>query len=129
MLHSPVAVWIDHNEARLFHVTASTVDTEVVVAPHAQTKLHRKLGSDSGHRASEDPSYYDAVAEALAGAPAILVLGPAIAKLELIKHLRAHHRDLATKIVGVETVDHPSDRQLAAHVRAYFKAADARTDA
>jgi len=28
------------------------------------------------------------------------------------------------RIVGVETVDHPSDRQLVAHARRYFKADD-----
>jgi hypothetical protein len=28
------------------------------------------------------------------------------------------------KIVGVETVDHPSDGQLVAHARHYFKADD-----
>jgi hypothetical protein len=31
---------------------------------------------------------------------------------------------LEPKIVGVETVDHPTDGQLVAHARRYFHAAD-----
>ena len=31
---------------------------------------------------------------------------------------------LKKKVVGVETIDHPSDGQLVAHARKYFNAAD-----
>jgi hypothetical protein len=31
---------------------------------------------------------------------------------------------LMNVIVGVETIDHPSDRELVAHARRYFKAED-----
>jgi hypothetical protein len=65
------------------------------------------------------------VAQALADADDVLVLGPSTAKLELIKH--AHQRDprLEAKIIGVETVDHPTNGQLAALIRRYFELADA----
>ena len=33
-------------------------------------------------------------------------------------------QDLVEKIIGVETVDHPTDNQLVAHARRYFRAAD-----
>jgi stalled ribosome rescue protein Dom34 len=118
------AVWIDHNEARIFHVTESTFDESVIQSPKAHTQLHRRLGSDDGHRAPEDQHYYHEVAQALANADDVLILGPATAKLELIKH--AHRRDpkLEAKIIGVETVDHPTDGQIVAYVRSYFKQAD-----
>jgi len=118
------AVWIDHNEARIFHVTEETFDESVIQSPKAHTQLHRRLGSDDGHRAPEDQHYYSEVARALADAGEVLVLGPATAKLELIKH--AHRRDpkLEAKIIGVETVDHPTVGQIVAYIRSYFKAAD-----
>ena len=53
-----------------------------------------------------------------------LVTGPAHAKTEMIKHISQHDPALMKKIVGVETVDHPSDGQLVAHARHYFKAED-----
>jgi hypothetical protein len=31
---------------------------------------------------------------------------------------------MSARVVGVETVDHPSDGQLLAHARQYFQAAD-----
>lgn len=119
------AVWLDHNEARIFHTTPTTFDEVVVESPKAHTQLHRKAGSDDGHRATEDQGYYREVAQALADAGDVLVLGPATAKLELIKYAHRHDPKLAAKIVGVETVDHPTDRQLAAYIRHYFKVADA----
>lgn len=127
------AVWLDHNEARIFHVNVGPFDAAVVHAiipsPKAHTQLHRKSGPTEGHRAAENQPYYHAVAQALADADAVLVLGPSTAKLELIKH--AHKRDpkLEAKIIGVETVDHPTDHQLAALVRRYFKEADAAHEA
>jgi stalled ribosome rescue protein Dom34 len=129
MSNHHAAVWLDHNEARIFHVTASAFDAavvhSVVTSPKAHTQLHRRSGSDDGHRAVENRPYYHAVSQALADADAVLVLGPSTAKLELIKHAHRHDPKLEAKIVGVETVDHPTDGQIAALVRRYFKEADA----
>ncbi len=52
------------------------------------------------------------------------MVGPAKAKLELIRYLHKHAHALGTKVVGVETVDHPTDGQLVAYARTYFVAAD-----
>jgi stalled ribosome rescue protein Dom34 len=126
MSHRHIAVWLDHNEARIFHVTRKTFDEATIPSPGAHVQLHRLSGTDDGHRAREIPRYYQEVAQALRDADAILVLGPATAKLELVKHIHAHHPDLVARIVGVETVDHPTDRQIATYARSYFEAADRR---
>ena len=126
--HHHAAVWLDHNEAHVFHTTAVlTFDESIIESPKAHTQLHRKSGVGDGQRATEDQHYYREVAQALAEAEDVLIMGPATAKLELIKYAHRHDPKLAAKIVGVETVDHPTDRQLAAHVRKYFKAAEAHT--
>jgi len=67
--------------------------------------------------------YLRAVAESIADAGAALISGPVNAKTELIKCIR--HRDPKPMkvIVGVETVDRPSDEQLVVHARKCFKAA------
>jgi uncharacterized protein YbcI len=54
----------------------------------------------------------------------VQVTGPANAKTELVKHISQHDPKLMKIIVGVETVDHPSDAHLVAHARHYFKAED-----
>jgi stalled ribosome rescue protein Dom34 len=124
MSHHHVAVWLDHKEARIFHVTPAFFDETTIESPKAHVQLHRKSGSDDGHRAAESSTYYHEVALALRDADEILVLGPATAKLELIKHVHHHDAALVPKIVGVETVDHPTDRQVATYARHYFKAVD-----
>ena len=118
------AVWLDHNEARIFHVTKTTFDETTIHSETGHTHLHRKAGPDDGHRAKENQDYYHDVVQALSDAEAVLVLGPSTAKLELIKHAHRHDPKLEGKIIGVETVDHPSDGQLVAYMRKYFKEAD-----
>lgn len=119
------AVWLDHNEAKIFHITHDSF-TEHTVHPLKQHRqLHRKSGDDAGHRATEDSHYYHEIAKELAEAGTILVCGPATAKLEFIKHVHKHDHALEPKIIGVETVDHPSDAQFAAFARKYFIAHNA----
>jgi stalled ribosome rescue protein Dom34 len=75
-------------------------------------------------RAPEDQQFYHEVVEALKGAQEILVVGPANAKLNLVKHIHSHDPQMSDKLIGIETVDHPSDSQLLAYARKYFRAAD-----
>jgi len=58
----------------------------------------------------------------VADAGAILITGPANAKTELAEHIRLHDPELTRAIVGVETVDRPSDPQLVAYAKNYLKA-------
>lgn len=124
MSHFHAVVWLDHSEAHVMHISPDDVEKSVVhpVKPHH--KLHSKGGTVGSGRAPEDTQYFHAIAEALKGAQEILVVGPAQAKLQLIKHLQGHDRNVADKVVGVETVDHPSDGQLVAYARRYFIAKD-----
>ena len=48
------------------------------------------------------------------------MVGPSSAKLDFVRHVHQHDHTLTPKIVGVETLDHPTDPQLAAYVRHYF---------
>ena len=124
MSHFHAVVWIDHSEAHVMHITPDDVEKSVVHPAHPHRKLHSHSGSVGGGRAPEAPDYYHAVVEALAGAQEILVVGPAQAKLQLIKHIQHHDVALMAKVVGVETVDHPTDGQLVAYARTYFVAKD-----
>jgi hypothetical protein len=55
---------------------------------------------------------------------AILIVGPASAKLEFFKFVQQKHRPLESKVVGIETADHPTGGEIVAHARSYFKASD-----
>jgi hypothetical protein len=49
----------------------------------------------------------------------VLIFGPGEAKLELENEIRKS-KELARKLVGVETADKMTERQIAAKVRRYF---------
>lgn len=51
-------------------------------------------------------------------------MGPSTAKLAFLKFVHKSDHTLEPKIVGVETVDHPTDRQLVAYANTYFKRVD-----
>src|SRR4051794_8199647 len=120
LLHA--AVWLDHHEAKIFHIDAETDDSEVL-HPRRHVRRHPAQTAERNHPADEQHFFRD-VAKELNGADEVLVLGPGTAKLEFIKHVHKQDPTLEPKIVGVETVDHPTDRQLVAFVRRYFRAAD-----
>lgn len=124
--HYHAVVWLDHHEARVFHLNAEQAEEVKVHPDNPARHLHHKagaIGARQGH-AAEDKAYYQGVADALADAMEILVVGPGQAKLVLLRHLHRHAPAVEAHVVGVETVDHPTDPQLVAHARAYFRAVD-----
>ena len=124
MSHYHAVVWLDHSEAHVMHISLDDVEKSVIHPSKPHQHLHSRRGTVGTGRLAEDKDYYHAVVEALNGAQEILVVGPAQAKLQLIKHIHAHDVGMADKIVGVETVDHPTDAQIVAYARKYFIAKD-----
>ncbi len=117
-------IWIDHKEAHVIHFDADDSDGEVIRTRSTPPHLHHKSGSAGSGHADTDKHYLHAVTEAVADAREILVVGPGSAKLELIRHTEKHAPKVSEKILGVETVDHPTDRQLLAYARRYFLRVD-----
>lgn len=124
MSHYHAVVWIDHREAKVFHFSPTEADKQVLHPDKPAKHLHHKAMSIGSGNAPANHEFLHAVAQAVADAGAILITGPGSAKTELVKHIEQHDPKLKKLIVGVETVDHPSDGQLLAHARKYFKAAD-----
>ncbi|HEY1726381.1 MAG TPA: hypothetical protein VGF89_13220 [Steroidobacteraceae bacterium] len=119
--HYHAVVWIDHHEARVFHFNTDAVDHEVV---HPTHRVHHKGKSIGGGHPAADHEFLQAVVGAIGSAGAVLIGGPANAKHELYKHIQGHAPQLLPHITAVETLDHPTDRELVAHARRFFRAAD-----
>ena len=120
--HYHAVVWIDHREARVFHFDHAGLERLVIHPDNPTHHIHHKANSIGSGHAPVDQDFLHRVTEALAGAEAILITGPAQAKTQLVKHIHRHDPVLVEKLAGIETVDHPSDKELVAHARAYFKA-------
>jgi stalled ribosome rescue protein Dom34 len=124
MPHFHAVVWLDHAEAHVMHFNRKDVEKQLILPAVAHQQLHIKSGKMGAGKVLEDQKYYHDIAQALSSATEVLVVGPANAKLQLIKHIHAHDKELVDKIIGVETVDHPTDGQIVAYARKYFLAKD-----
>lgn len=117
-------VWIDHREARIFDIDTSSVEPTVVHAQGAGRHLQHKANTTgSGHR-GVDKEFFGRVIDALASVDAILITGPANARLELKNFMDAYHPVLAKRISAIEALDHPGDSELVALARKFFQADD-----
>jgi stalled ribosome rescue protein Dom34 len=113
-------VWLDHQEARIFGVDAEKLQAETVAAPEHHLHRHPKGPSAEHQHPSDGVQFFTHVATVLRDADAVLIVGPSTAKLQFLRFLAKQDPALDAKVVGVETVDHPTDRQLVAYARHYF---------
>ena len=122
--HYHALVWIDHSQAKVFHLNGTESELKTIPSSHPHQHLHHKSNSrDDGH-AAVDKEFLKKVSESLSTAGAILITGPSTAKTELVSYINHSHPEIAKHISGIETLDHPSDGQLVAHARKFFKADD-----
>jgi stalled ribosome rescue protein Dom34 len=124
MNHFHALVWLDHREAKVFHLNEIEAECERVHSSHPNQHLHHKANAgDSGH-APLDKEFLHRVSQALAHSGAILIAGPGSAKTELTSYIESNAPEIASRVCGVKTVDHPSDGELIALARSFFKAND-----
>jgi len=119
--HFHAIVWIDHLQARIFHLGLSGTD-EIILRPHMPTRhIHHKANSrESGH-VHESKEFLNHVLDAVSDAGEILILGPSGAKTELAKYIREQNPDVGGRVIAVEAADHPTDGQIVAYAKRHFK--------
>ncbi len=108
-------VWIDHSEA---HVVM--FDREHVQMQRVKSRSHHKHQGKAGDNAA----YFSDVAAALAGTHEVLLCGPGLARNQFREWTQGHRAAVAGNIVDSVAADHPSDAQLAAMARQYFRKFD-----
>jgi hypothetical protein len=123
MEHGHTAVWIDHHEAHVFRVEAESFAESTIHAPEHSPR-HPRRESVLHNHPDDEPRFFAEVAQSLRGADQVLILGPADAKLHFREYVKTHAATVGFGVAGVETVDHPTDNQIAALVREYFLPAD-----
>lgn len=116
-------LWLDQHEAKILHFDGESFDATKIENARHHIRKHPSTTAEHRHPVDEQ-RYFHEIARALEDAAEVLVVGPSTAKLHFLTHVHRHDHALVERIVGVETVDHPSDGQLVAHARKYFLAAD-----
>ena len=128
-----VGLWIDHTKAIVVAVTDKGEEIGLIIS---KVEKHLSRSGDSPlkgpYESQQVPQsdsrqrtltghlniYYDAVIASIRDAESIMIFGPGEAKGELKERLEKSN--LGGRIVGFETVDKMTDRQIAAKVRQYF---------
>ena len=126
-------LWIDHRKALIVVVTDQGEETRLIIS-----KAEKQLRSSGDspmkgpYESQQVPAsdsrqktftghlniYYDAVIACVRDAESILIFGPGEAKGELKERLERNY--FGGRIIGIETVDKMTDRQIAAKVRHHF---------
>jgi hypothetical protein len=112
-------VYIDHMQAKLFKMSPGGVETTKV---EHEIKNHGHEHMSQKDKVKDAEKMFHEVANKLKDAGEVLVVGHGTAKDQFVHHLRDHkHHDIEKKIVGVETVDHPTDKQIVALGAKFFR--------
>ena len=118
-------VAIEHHEARLFQIDVASHDvSEQTIKPHDPHHFrhhltHKNEDHERGQRASEDPAFYEQIAQALAASGRIVIVGHGTghsnAGHHLAEHLRAKHTEIAQRMHEVTAdLSAVTDKQLLA---------------
>jgi len=125
--HFHAVVWIDHRKAEIYSYGGGDVDHGTVRHCNAARSIHHRANAMGAGHVHEDGAYLKAVADALHAAREIVVCGPAAAKDELVKWLADHAPQIRARIVGVESLDHPTGGEIIAFAKKYFAPKDRMT--
>jgi hypothetical protein len=86
--------------------------------------VHRKGRGEAREHPDDVHRFFGEVARRHDGVDAIFIVGPSSAKFEFFKYVHGHEPRLGLHVVGIGTEDHPTDGQIVAHAKSYFKASD-----
>ena len=126
-----IGLWIDHKQTYLIWSDKNSVQTITSnVEPRVSYsggfriggRYNQNLDSELRHNfhyENQLKKYYERVTSSIQGAEAVVLMGPGEAKMEFEKVLRKN-RELHKKVIGIETTDKLTKRQMVAFVKRYF---------
>jgi stalled ribosome rescue protein Dom34 len=124
MSHVHAVVWLDHREARVIDFSVDDVHKTLVRHHGGHRQIHHRAGVVGAGHSPEDVKFFHEVIDAVGDALEVLVTGPGQAKVAFRQHVDAHDKAFAKRVVGVESLDHPSDGELLNFARKYFHKVD-----
>lgn len=124
MSHRHAIVWLDHFHGTVIDFSIDHANTVKVRSELEAPQVHMKSGPQGSGHLPEDVDFYAQVVAAIGDAAEVVVVGPGVAKTAFKKFVEERFPHVAERIVGVETVDHPTDGQLLAFGRSYVRRVD-----
>ena len=133
-----IGLWIDHKKAIIVIQSEQGEDIQIIesgmgrhiryrgasTTKSAYSAQYQQGDNQLDNKFTEQLNkFYDKVIAHIRAAEAVLIFGPGEAKGELEK--RITHEKVKAPIVGIETADKMTNRQIATKVRNYFEKAKA----
>ena len=133
-MNHKVGVWLDHRKAVIVSGSADRVTTTTL---ESKIRPHSRYSGRAGSQTPEGPEdtggekkyeekygqqldrYYDEVISQLGQPEVLLILGPGEAKLQLKERL-SRSKAMSECIVGIETTDKLTVRQIVAKVKEHY---------
>ncbi len=106
-------VWVDHHHAQVLHLDSASMEVQKIAAHSHHTRQH-------GSQVRTEHEFFGEVCDALSNIKEVLVTGSHTAQADFRHYVDKHRAHISPRIVGWETVDHPTDGQLAALARRFF---------
>lgn len=117
-------VWIDGDEARILRVEDG-LHSELTIHSRDPTNVQERALGNEGP-VDDVNAFFRKVARSLDTADEILVVGPSTIKEDFVKYMHKDDHALDPRILGVETIGHPSDSQLVGYAKLYFRSGGPR---
>ena len=128
-----VGIWVDHKKVFIVSIAGdqvtinnmvSNVDGHIRISGGSRTSPYGPQEGPSEGRREERRrqklrQYYKKIIRIISDAEKIFIFGPGEAKTELMKEMKKS-KDLSSRIVGTETTDKMTERQIKAKVRKFF---------
>jgi stalled ribosome rescue protein Dom34 len=121
--HAPThaVVWLDFDQAKVFLITAEDVEARSIKADTPHRQIHHKAQVQGSGHVRDDRTYFEAILAAVEEADSWLIAGPGGTKKDFEKYLEGHGEALRKRLVGVESMDHPTAGELIKQARKLFE--------
>jgi hypothetical protein len=114
---SRAVLWLDHHRASVLQFDETHTERNAVKDhPHDTGQHHSAVRTQH--------EFFASVCEALEGLEEVLVTAAQTAQSDFRHYVTKHRHALLARLVGWETVDHPTDGELVAMARKFFLAHD-----
>lgn len=110
-------VWTDHNHAQILQFDAEHIESQKVKAHSTHARQH-------GGVVRTEHEFFAHVCDAFKAVPEVLVTGSHQSLTDFRHYVEKHRPAELKRIVGWEAVNHPTEGQLVAQARQYFRKFD-----
>lgn len=139
-MNKQIGLWIDHKRAVILTMSEQGENIQKIesgMGRHIRYRgaTHPRTPYSAQYQQGDDQldnkfteqlnKFYGKVIAHIRMADSVLIFGPGEAKSELEKRLV--HEKVKVQVVGIETADKMTDRQIAAKVRRHFQESGTRT--